>query len=146
MKNCSFLHLCILLACSVWTLQGRSLQVTIDDDKLGEPVVEAQGLPGICWGCQWALKKVKKMIGPNATAEAIQSKLKVVCNELGLLKSKCQKFVNKYLGVLIEELTTTDDVKTICVNTGACKAKEQLDLIFYPNEEESRRIVIGEGP
>ncbi|MED6261146.1 hypothetical protein ATANTOWER_001391 [Ataeniobius toweri] len=146
MKSCSFLLLCILLACSAWTLQGRNLRVTIDDDKLGEPFVEAQGLPGICWGCKWALNKVKKIIGPNTTAEAIQSKLKVVCNELGLLKSKCHKFVNKYLGVLIEELTTTDDVKTICVNTGACKAKEQLDLIFYPNEEESRRIVIGEGP
>ncbi|MEQ2188559.1 hypothetical protein GOODEAATRI_016317 [Goodea atripinnis] len=53
--------------------------------------------------------------------QGIQSKLKVVCNELGLLKSKCHKFVNKYLGILIEELTTTDDVRTICVNTGACK-------------------------
>lgn len=26
-------------------------------------------LPGVCWACKWALNKLKKAIGPNATAE-----------------------------------------------------------------------------
>lgn len=26
-------------------------------------------LPGVCWVCKWALNKVKKVTGPNATAE-----------------------------------------------------------------------------
>ena len=49
------------------------------------------------------------------------TKLNSICNEIGLLKAKCHKFVKAHLGELIEELTTTDDVRTICVNTGACK-------------------------
>lgn len=51
----------------------------------------------------------------------VKSKLNAVCNEIGLLKSACRKFVKTHLGELIEELTTSDDVRTICVNTGACK-------------------------
>lgn len=51
----------------------------------------------------------------------LTSKLKSVCDQIGLLKSLCRKFVKMHLGELIEELTTTDDVRTICVNTGACK-------------------------
>jgi len=26
-------------------------------------------LPGLCWACKWALNKVKKIAGKNATAE-----------------------------------------------------------------------------
>lgn len=44
-----------------------------------------------------------------------------ICDQMGLLKSLCRKFVTGHLGVLIEELTTSDDVRTICVNTRACK-------------------------
>lgn len=53
--------------------------------------------------------------------QSITSKLKSVCAEAGLLKSVCRKFVKVHLGELLEELTTTDDVRTICVNAGACK-------------------------
>uniref|UniRef100_A0A3B3XCV9 Saposin B-type domain-containing protein n=1 Tax=Poecilia mexicana TaxID=48701 RepID=A0A3B3XCV9_9TELE len=145
MENRSFLLLCIFLACSIWMVQGRSLKIRIDDDddgdELGEP--DVQGLPGMCWGCKWALNKLKKQLGSNATAEAIKAKLRSVCDGIGLLKSKCRKFVNTNLGVLIEELTTTDDVRTICVNVGACKPKD-LEMIFYPNKQELRRIEIRE--
>lgn len=53
--------------------------------------------------------------------QSITSKLMPVCDQAGLLKSLCRKFVKGHLGVLIEELTTDDDVRTICVNTKACK-------------------------
>lgn len=104
----------------------------------------------MCWACKWALKKVKKIIGNNVTSEVtywtskvqrggrscwkeqqcdffcplcqvIKTKLMSICDQMGLLKSLCRKFVKGHLGVLIEELTTSDDVRTICVNTRACK-------------------------
>lgn len=53
--------------------------------------------------------------------QAIKAKLRSVCDGIGLLKSQCRKFVDANLAILIEELTTTDDVRTICVNAGVCK-------------------------
>ncbi|XP_068436888.1 antimicrobial peptide NK-lysin-like [Clinocottus analis] len=138
METSSVLLACILVTCSVWTVHGRNFKVNIDDEKQVEVEisVNAGKLPSMCWACKWALKKVKKVIGPNATAENLTLKLKSICKEIGLLKSLCSKFVKTHLGELVEELTTTDDVRTICVNTGACKPKELLDLLFYPGEEE----------
>ncbi|XP_029972526.1 antimicrobial peptide NK-lysin-like [Salarias fasciatus] len=127
------LLLCLLLACSVWAAHGRAVKISVDEpEPEPEPEdaassVEAGGLPGICWACKWALKKVKKVVGDNATAAALRSRLLSVCNEIGLLKTACRSFVKKNLGELIEELTTTDDVKTICINVRACKPKEDLD-------------------
>ncbi|KAM6917322.1 antimicrobial peptide NK-lysin [Lycodopsis pacificus] len=139
METSSVLLVCILVTCSVWTVHGRSFRVNIDDEKQVEVEISANAgkLPGVCWACKWALKKVKKVIGPNATAENLTLKLKSICKEIGLLKPLCNKFVKTHLAELIEELTTTDDVRTICVNTGACKPKELLDLLFYPMDEES---------
>ncbi|XP_041828204.1 NK-lysin tandem duplicate 4 [Melanotaenia boesemani] len=142
METPSVLLLCILVTCSVWAVQGRSVEVSIDDEERVEISVEARALPGMCWGCKWALNRVKKIIGQNATAEKLKSKLNTVCNEIGLLKAACRKFVKTHLGELIEELTTTDDVRTICVNTGACKPKELMELLFYPNNEGSRNEII----
>lgn len=52
--------------------------------------------------------------------QVIKQKLLSICDKIGLLKSLCRKFVRGHLGVLIEELTTSDDVTTICVNAKAC--------------------------
>nr|XP_020446727.1 antimicrobial peptide NK-lysin-like isoform X1 [Monopterus albus]UIX27086.1 antimicrobial protein NK-lysin-1 [Monopterus albus] len=139
METSSVLLVCILVTCSVWTVHGRTFEVSIDDQKQVdvEISVEAGKRPGLCWACKWALNKVKAVIGPNTTTENITTKLKSICDQLGFLKSKtklksicdqigllksmCRKFVTKHLQELIEELTTTDDVRTICVNTRACK-------------------------
>ncbi|XP_043998387.1 NK-lysin tandem duplicate 4 isoform X2 [Gambusia affinis] len=122
-------------------IQGRSVKIRMDDDELGEP--DVQGLPGMCWGCKWALNKLKKELGSNSTAEAIKAKLRSVCDGIGLLKSQCRKFINGNLGILIEELTTTDDVRTICVNLRACKPKD-LEMIFDSIKQESLRIEIND--
>uniref|UniRef100_A0A8C6S8X9 Saposin B-type domain-containing protein n=1 Tax=Neogobius melanostomus TaxID=47308 RepID=A0A8C6S8X9_9GOBI len=61
-------------------------------------------LPGLCWTCKWVMNKT------------LTSKLLSVCDKIGFLKSRCQKFVKAKLQVLVEELSTTDDVHTICVN------------------------------
>lgn len=53
--------------------------------------------------------------------QSLKSKLSSICKEAGFLKSKCRKFVARHLGEFIEELTTTDDVRTICINAKACK-------------------------
>ncbi|KAG7224184.1 hypothetical protein INR49_019919 [Caranx melampygus] len=143
MEKSAVIILCIMVTCSVWAVDGRSFEVAIDDQEQEEVEVEvdisvqAGKIPGVCWACKWALNKVKKSIGSNASAESIKSKLSAVCDQIGLLKSVCRKFVQKHLGELIEELTTTDDVRTICVNIKACKPKELSHLIFYPRDENS---------
>ncbi|CAB1432485.1 unnamed protein product [Pleuronectes platessa] len=144
MATSSILLLGLLVTCSVWTVKGRSFQIDIDDQEQVdvEISVEAGKIPGACWACKWALGKVKRVIGPNATAEMVKSHLNSICNEIGLLKSTCRKFVKVHLGELIEELTTTDDVRTICVNTRACKPKEVSHLLFYPKQEESHTEMI----
>ncbi|KAK3563638.1 hypothetical protein QTP86_031877 [Hemibagrus guttatus] len=88
-----------------------------DEDLLKS---EAQ-LPGACWACKWAMKKVKKQIGNSANVDTIKEKVLKVCDSIGFLKSICRKFINKYLDTLVEELSTTDDPRTICVNIGICK-------------------------
>ncbi|KAI3367664.1 hypothetical protein L3Q82_026505 [Scortum barcoo] len=139
MKTSTVLLVCILVTCSVWTVHGRTLEIKIDDhEQVDEEIsVEAGKIPGLCWACKWALNKIKKVLGPNVTAEVVKAKLKSVCNEMGLLKSKCQKFVNGHLSLLIEELTTSDDVRTICVNAKACKSKEVLGLLFNSRDSDS---------
>uniref|UniRef100_A0A667WXD8 NK-lysin tandem duplicate 4 n=1 Tax=Myripristis murdjan TaxID=586833 RepID=A0A667WXD8_9TELE len=107
---------------TVWMVHGRYLVVNLDDADLVEEEIPVAGkLPGICWACKWALNKVKKAAGNNATAE-VKIIILLLCDQIGFLKSLCRKFVKKNLSVLIEELSTTDDVRTICVNLKACKA------------------------
>ncbi|XP_028995562.2 antimicrobial peptide NK-lysin [Betta splendens] len=132
MDSPSLLLACLLLlTCSVWTGQGRRLEVNADQEQWDvEASVEASELPGVCWACKWVVNKVRKATGPNATAEVIEATLSTVCDKIGLLKSLCRKFVKSHLSVLIEEITTSDDAATACVNVGACKSKELMDLLF----------------
>ncbi|KAM7403166.1 hypothetical protein PAMA_003881 [Pampus argenteus] len=136
MDKSSVLLVIVLVTCSVWAVRGRSFTVNIDDEEQvdTEISVEAGKLPGVCWACKWALEKVKKAVGSNATVEKIKSKLLNVCNQIGLLKRLCSKFVHRSLSLLIEELTTTDDVRTICVNAKACKSDLSTDVLLSPEE------------
>uniref|UniRef100_A0A3P9HSL8 Saposin B-type domain-containing protein n=1 Tax=Oryzias latipes TaxID=8090 RepID=A0A3P9HSL8_ORYLA len=124
MESSSVLLLAVLVI-SVWTISETG-RVTLDDENQLEG--SADGLPGMCWGCKWMLKKVKGALGNTTKVEKIKSQLLNVCDKIGLLRSQCKKFVAKNLDVLTEELTTTDDVRTICVNVRACRPKELLDL------------------
>ncbi|XP_056112055.1 antimicrobial peptide NK-lysin-like [Rhinichthys klamathensis goyatoka] len=89
----------------------------------GSGDIQTEQLPGMCWACKWAMKKLKRRLSNGATAEEIKKKLSMVCDEIGFLKSLCRKFVNKYMDTLVEELSTTDDARTICANIGICKKK-----------------------
>uniref|UniRef100_A0A673CUP1 Saposin B-type domain-containing protein n=1 Tax=Sphaeramia orbicularis TaxID=375764 RepID=A0A673CUP1_9TELE len=137
MKTSSVLLVCILAACSVWTVHGRCVEISNDDQVQNDLEVDAAALklPGLCWACKWTMNKLKKFGGANATAESLKSKLLSVCDEIGLLKPLCRKFVKKNLGQLIEELTTTDDVRTICVNVNACEKFNFIFLFFRPKLE-----------
>uniref|UniRef100_A0A8C9VXI6 Saposin B-type domain-containing protein n=1 Tax=Scleropages formosus TaxID=113540 RepID=A0A8C9VXI6_SCLFO len=53
----------------------------------------------------------------------VRDKLHRVCDKIGFLKSLCKKFVTKTIDILVEELSTTDDAKTICVKVRACSSK-----------------------
>ncbi|CAM4649105.1 unnamed protein product [Leuciscus chuanchicus] len=84
---------------------------------------QTEQLPGMCWACKWAMKKVKSRISNGATTDDIKNKLSMICDEIGFLKSMCRKFVTKYTDTLVEELSTTDDARTICANIGVCKKR-----------------------
>ncbi|XP_043118324.1 antimicrobial peptide NK-lysin-like [Puntigrus tetrazona] len=94
---------------------------TGNEPEGGSGEIQTEQLPGLCWACKWAMKKMKKQISNGATPEDIKNKLGVVCDEIGFLKSLCRKFVNKYTDTLVEELSTTDDARTICINITVCK-------------------------
>ncbi|XP_024128457.1 antimicrobial peptide NK-lysin isoform X1 [Oryzias melastigma] len=131
METSSVLLLAVLMM-SVWTMSETGRVTVIDEDQLE---VSAEALPGMCWGCKWMLNKVKASLGNTTNVEKIKSVLLRGCDKIGLLKRQCKNFLSKNLGILIEELTTTDDVRTICVNVKVCRPKELLDLGPIPNEE-----------
>ncbi|KAM9466841.1 antimicrobial peptide NK-lysin-like isoform 1-T2 [Clarias gariepinus] len=82
--------------------------------------IPEEQLPGACWACKWAMGKLKKELGNNSNQDTIKQAVTSVCDTIGFLQSICRKMINKYLDVLVEELSTTDDPKTICVNIGIC--------------------------
>ncbi|XP_070971477.1 antimicrobial peptide NK-lysin-like [Oncorhynchus clarkii lewisi] len=133
MKTSLVLLALSLLACSVWEIHGQCQEVDLDDQEVLEAKPEKrmeQQLKGTCWACKWALNKVKKSITTSSSPEELKQTLLSVCDNIGFLKSVCKGLVKKHLWVLIEELSTSDDVRTICVNIKACKPKEVLDLSY----------------
>ncbi|XP_026789995.1 antimicrobial peptide NK-lysin-like isoform X2 [Pangasianodon hypophthalmus] len=89
---------------------------TLDEDL---PMPEEQ-LPGVCWACEWAMKKVKRHLADNANADMIKAELTKVCDSIGFLRSLCKTMINRYLDILVEELSTTDNPRRICANIGVC--------------------------
>ncbi|RXN12164.1 antimicrobial peptide NK-lysin-like protein [Labeo rohita] len=87
-------------------------------EDIGE--TPAEQLPGVCWACKWTMKKLRGQITSSSTKNDIKNMLGMVCDEIGFLKYLCKTFVNKFMDVLIEELSTTDNARTICVNVGVC--------------------------
>ncbi|XP_038864804.1 antimicrobial peptide NK-lysin-like [Salvelinus namaycush] len=133
MKTSLVLLALSLLACSVWKIHGHRQEVDPDDQEVVEAKPKKcmeQQLKGTCWVCKWALNKVKKSISASSSQEELKQKLLSVCDNVGFLKSMCKGLVKRHLWVLIEELSTSDDVRTICVNIKACKPKEVLDLTY----------------
>uniref|UniRef100_A0A8C7NW85 Saposin B-type domain-containing protein n=1 Tax=Oncorhynchus mykiss TaxID=8022 RepID=A0A8C7NW85_ONCMY len=133
MKTSLVLLALSLLACSVWEIHGQCQEVDLDDQEVLEAKPEKrmeQQLKGTCWACKWALKKVKKSISSSSSPEEIKQKLLSFCGKLPLGKSTCEDLVKKHLWVVIDELNTSDGVRTICVKIKACKPKEVLDLSY----------------
>ncbi|XP_050990153.1 NK-lysin tandem duplicate 4 [Labeo rohita] len=102
-----------------WEMRKEKSTGNEFEESSGE--IQTEQAPGICWTCKWAMKKLKKQISNGATQDDIKKKLEMICDEIGFLKSQCKTFVNQYRDTLVEELSTTDDAKTICVNIGVCK-------------------------
>ncbi|KAF4084115.1 hypothetical protein AMELA_G00125020 [Ameiurus melas] len=115
------------------------LDGTLDSADQDENLLmsETQLLPGACWACQWAMKKVKKQLGNNPNVDMIKAQLTKVCNSIGFLRGICKKMINKFLDILVEELSTTDDPTTICVNIGICKSLSMLKLFqAFPHHKK----------
>ncbi|KAA0710864.1 hypothetical protein E1301_Tti003028 [Triplophysa tibetana] len=117
-----------LLVHTVCALQYEMYRIPLDkalneiEESSGEMMAKAsQGLPGKCWACKWIMKKLKRRISTGATQDEIKKKLLSVCDEIGFLKSICKGLVSQYVGTLVEEISTTDNPATICINVGVCK-------------------------
>ncbi|XP_066541767.1 saposin-C-like isoform X1 [Hoplias malabaricus] len=96
------------------------------DEELSMPEAE---LPGKCWACKWAMRKLKRTLGNRASQDKIRAKLNSVCNSLGFLKSMCNRMLQPYTETLIEELSTSDDPATICRNVGFCTSRRLQEFI-----------------
>uniref|UniRef100_A0A8C1UGS1 Saposin B-type domain-containing protein n=1 Tax=Cyprinus carpio TaxID=7962 RepID=A0A8C1UGS1_CYPCA len=111
-----------LLISSVCALHWKMQKEESTGNELEEGSVEmpSEQLPGLCWACKWAMGKLKSEINKGSTKDDIKNMLGTVCDGIGFLKYLCRMLVNKYMGTLIEELSTTDDARTICVHVGIC--------------------------
>uniref|UniRef100_A0A3B1JR09 Saposin B-type domain-containing protein n=1 Tax=Astyanax mexicanus TaxID=7994 RepID=A0A3B1JR09_ASTMX len=130
-----------LIACGLWLKVGKKYEADIQADiQAEEQQISGGKIPGVCWACKWAMKKLKKHLGTKEN-DAIKAKLLKVCSGIGLLKKRCENFINKNIDVLTEELSTSDDPKTICTNIGdqpqhwsdltlSCHKREQHDGPF----------------
>uniref|UniRef100_A0A673M5Y4 Saposin B-type domain-containing protein n=1 Tax=Sinocyclocheilus rhinocerous TaxID=307959 RepID=A0A673M5Y4_9TELE len=101
-------------------LEMHKAKSTGNELKEDSGEIQAEQLPGLCWACKWAMGKLRSEITNGSTKDDIKRMLGMVCDEIGFLKYLCRMFVNKYMGTLIEELSTTDNARTICVNIGVC--------------------------
>ncbi|XP_016401802.1 antimicrobial peptide NK-lysin-like [Sinocyclocheilus rhinocerous] len=120
LRRIVLITLLISSACALhWEMHKEESIGNELEESSGE--IQTEQLPGLCWACKWAMGKLKKRISNGTTADDIKKKLGMICDQIGFLKSMCRKFVNKYMGTLIEELSTTDDARTICANIGVCK-------------------------
>uniref|UniRef100_A0A8C2J654 Saposin B-type domain-containing protein n=1 Tax=Cyprinus carpio TaxID=7962 RepID=A0A8C2J654_CYPCA len=120
LQSIILISLLISSVCALhWKMQKE--ESTGNELEEGSGDIQTEQQPGMCWTCKWAMKKLKKQISNGATPDDIKKKLGMVCDETGFLKSLCRKFVNEYKDTLVEELSTTDDARTICVNIGVCK-------------------------
>ncbi|KTG39409.1 hypothetical protein cypCar_00045827 [Cyprinus carpio] len=97
--------------------KAKSTGIELKEDSVEMP---SEQLPGLCWACKWAMGKLKSEITKGSTKDDIKNMLGTVCDGIGFLKYLCRMLVNKYMGTLIEELSTTDDARTICVHVGIC--------------------------
>uniref|UniRef100_A0A4W5LUK4 Saposin B-type domain-containing protein n=1 Tax=Hucho hucho TaxID=62062 RepID=A0A4W5LUK4_9TELE len=136
MKTSLVLLALSLLACLVWEIHGQCQEFDLDDQD-DQDVVEAQPekrmaqqLFGTCGVCKKALNKLKTYISTSSRQEEIKQKLLSFCNKLPIGKSICEDLVKKHFQVMIDELTRSDGVRTICVDFKACKPKEVLDLSY----------------
>nr|WOW88856.1 NK-lysin [Ctenopharyngodon idella] len=102
-----------------WEMHKEEFNENEIEESSGD--IQTEQLPGVCWACKWAMKKVKKQLSNGSTPDNIKKKLSMVCDEIGFLKSLCRNFVNKYTDTLVEELSTSDGARTICANIRVCK-------------------------
>nr|XP_021328759.1 antimicrobial peptide NK-lysin-like [Danio rerio] len=112
------LTLLISSACAAHLEMHKEPFPEFDFEGSGE--IPKEQLPGLCWACKWTMGKLRQHISNTATKDDIKNQLAIVCDGIGFLKSLCRWFVNKYMDVLTEELSTDDRTKTICVNIGVC--------------------------
>nr|XP_055028869.1 uncharacterized protein LOC129417986 isoform X1 [Misgurnus anguillicaudatus] len=120
-----FIVLVTLLVSSVCAFQREIHNSSFTEKEIEEISAEflaktSHGFPGMCWACKWAMGKIKKHISVTTNKEAIKAMLGNVCNEIGFLKFLCRGLVSRYMGTLIEELSTTDNPATICSHIGVC--------------------------
>ncbi|XP_039520664.1 antimicrobial peptide NK-lysin-like [Pimephales promelas] len=114
--------LATLLICSVCALDLELHRGDFPGDELERlgKLAQSEQLPGLCWACKWAMGKLKRLVSTKSTQGEIRTMLSHVCDEIGFLKYLCRTFVARYINTLVEELSTTDNARTICVNIGVC--------------------------
>ncbi|KAG5265993.1 hypothetical protein AALO_G00248650 [Alosa alosa] len=114
------LFLCItsILLTSVWTSHEAGFEEQRVKTGSG-----TEAFPGACKACKWIVKKMRKALPDEAGEDIIREQLKSVCNKTFILKSACRWLVRKYTDQLTAELSTSDDVRTICVHLKACRPK-----------------------
>ncbi|XP_052009720.1 antimicrobial peptide NK-lysin-like isoform X3 [Xyrauchen texanus] len=119
-RNIVLATLLISSVCALHYEMHKGLTGDDPEESSGESMKETEELPGVCWACKWAMRKLKKHISTGTNADDIKKQLSDVCDEIGFLKSLCKNLVHKYTDMLVEELSTSDDASTICVNIGVC--------------------------
>ncbi|GAA6096684.1 NK-lysin type 3 precursor [Tachysurus ichikawai] len=117
-------------ACALHLEYLKMDSTELTDGTLDEDLLDLEALiPGSCWLCKKIVTKVKKRLGSHEKAEKIREKLRRSCDKLGPVAELCKKLVNRHIDILVKELSTDDNPKTVCAKAGICKNMDMLDLI-----------------
>ncbi|XP_063040218.1 prosaposin-like [Engraulis encrasicolus] len=113
--------LLVLLTCFVWTTQGDK------DEKDWQIALGANvEIPGVCRVCKWLIKRVRGSLHEAESKEEIREQLDVACQKASFLKRVCRFFVRKFADKLPDEISSSENDRTVCVHLKACRRKYLL--------------------
>ncbi|KAF7704456.1 hypothetical protein HF521_021528 [Silurus meridionalis] len=128
-RNILVTYFIIASACAMQLEYLKDDSEELLDRTLNEDLLMTEEQPVLCLICKHIIEKVKHHLGKHENAEKIKKELMTLCDKSGPVKRMCKEMVTNKIDILVKELYTDDDPKTICAKADLCKSVRELELI-----------------